>query len=348
MKIPDRYKVIDNSSTGGMGEVLICEDQHLQRPVVIKYLKNDIESRRLLDEQKALAKLRSKHVVQLFDIIDITTDGIKQKALVMEYINGSNLMIGKYKPDNNYLKTIWQISCGLSDIHSQGIIHRDIKPGNIKIDNEGVLKILDFGLSRSCYEAETRNIVGTEIFMAPELWGSNTISFNSSIDVYAFGVTCLSLLTTDIPLGLNFRPPQQPEYELFSSKFIGIPEKIIELLYECLSTNEENRPTMREIMQEAGRHLLKDKHKATIVFKGQPKVIDCENRSISFDANVGKISIEYDGLIFKVGNASGSVMINNSPVKSGDVVPGCCVLAFGEGYSRIFVTFDISNPEIMP
>ena len=75
------------------------------------------------------------------------------------------------------------------------------------LDNEGVIKIIDFGLARSHDEAKTHSIIGTPIFMAPELWSDKTVSFDQSIDVYAFGVTCLALLSATVLTELTHRPP---------------------------------------------------------------------------------------------------------------------------------------------
>jgi len=201
MKIADRYEPTGATSAGGMGEIIECIDLHLQRRVIIKRLQADIEARRLLDEQRALAKVRSKHVVQLYDIVELTDRRKTEKAIVLEFIEGNNLGINSFKPDRDYLKVLWQIAGGLKDIHAAGVIHRDIKPDNIRIDVEGVVKIIDFGLARSTVDAKTRSIIGTPIFMAPELWGDETISFNASIDVYAFGATSLALLTSSPPEG---------------------------------------------------------------------------------------------------------------------------------------------------
>ncbi|WP_121372836.1 serine/threonine-protein kinase [Pseudomonas aeruginosa] len=219
-----------------MGEVIFCEDLHLQRQVVLKHLQAGVESRRLLDEQKALSKVRSKHVVQLYDIVNIPGAVSPQPAIVLEFINGETLSSASFSADTNYLHLIWQISCGLADIHSHEIIHRDIKPGNIKIDGEGVVKILDFGLSRNNAAAETRSIIGTPVFMAPELWGDQTIAFDSSIDVYAFGVTCLALLAEETPLSLRKRPPSQPSLTDFSVPFAGLPSEITRRLQELSAT----------------------------------------------------------------------------------------------------------------
>ena len=208
MKIAGRYEPTGITSAGGMGEVIECVDSHLQRRVIIKRLQVGVEERRLIDEQKALAKVRSKHVVQLYDIIELTDRKKSDKAIVIEFIEGENLDVGSYKVGRKYLNVLLQIACGLKDIHDAGVIHRDIKPNNIRLDKEGVVKIIDFGLARSLDDAKTRSIIGTPVFMAPELWSDKTVSFDHSIDVYAFGATSLALLSKTLPTELVNRPPQ--------------------------------------------------------------------------------------------------------------------------------------------
>lgn len=348
MLIQNRYQILDTSDKGGMGEVFYCTDQHLNRKVVLKRLQAGVEARRLLDEQKALSKVRSKHVVQLYDIVSIDGIGGKQDAIILEYIDGETLNVGNYSANNEYLKLIWQISCGLADIHEHGIIHRDIKPSNIKVDSEGIVKILDFGLSRNHADAQTKSIIGTPIYMAPELWGDQTIAFDSSIDVYAFGVTCFALLTNNVLDNLAERPPTQPSLTEFSAPFSTLPQEIPQILHSCLETNKLDRPTMKNISGLLEKQLLKGKHRATVVLNGVVHVLDKRNRTITLNATIGSLSIEYNDLEFIVTQVSGDVFINNTSVRVGEVVPGCCVLTFGTGGGRTFVTFDVSNPEVMP
>lgn len=347
MIIANRYELIDEVGRGGMGTVVSCRDLHLDRIVVLKMLQDGIDNRRLLDEQKALANLRSKHVVQLYDIIDIKRDGVDFPAIILEYIDGKDLGIASHVLNEEYFLVIWQIACGLSDIHESKIVHRDIKPNNIKVDKEGVVKILDFGLARNLDDAKTRSSIGTFIFMAPELCSDKTINFSTSVDVYAFCITCLALLSNQPPRSLMLPSPIQPSFSDFSAYFKGVKSEIVELLYKCLDVNPASRPKMSEIRDALAKYLLKNKHRATVVLGGKIYTLNEHNKKINLNASVGTLSIEYDGFDFKVLSSSGTVFVNNVAATVGMVIPGCCVLTFGSNGSRIFVTFDVSNPEVV-
>lgn len=350
MKIAGRYEPNGATSAGGMGEIIECIDSHLQRRVIIKRLQVGIAERRLLDEQKALAKLRSKHVVQLFDIIELSDRGKSEKAIVLEFIDGKNLEVASFKAGRDYLNVLWQIACGLKDIHDAGVIHRDIKPNNIRVDKEGVIKIIDFGLARSHDDAKTRNIIGTPVFMAPELWKDQTVSFDHSIDVYAFGATALALLSKDAPKELAYRPPQAVSLAALSPMLSGLQPDVITLIHNCLRTDPTKRPRMADVQTLLARHLLENEHRALVVMDGKAHQLDRKNRKITLNAGaVGSLTVEYDGFDFKIASATGAVSLNNTVARAGALVPGCCVITFGgAGQNRRFVTFDVSNPEVMP
>ena len=322
-------------------------NKRCDRRTLTKMLQDGIDNRRLIDEQKALTNLRSKHVVQLYDIVDVKKDGIDCPAIILEYIDGGELKIASHTLNDDYFLVIWQIACGLSDIHESKIVHRDIKPNNIKIDKEGVVKILDFGLARTLDEAETRSSIGTFIFMAPELCSDKTINFNTSVDVYAFSITCLALLSNQPPRSLTLPSPIQPSFADFSTYFKGVKSEIVELLYKCLDVNPTNRPKMSEIRDAIAKYLLNNKHRATVVLGGNIYTLNKKNRKINLNATVGSLSIEYDGFDFKILSSGGTVFVNNCAAAVGMVIPGCCVLTFGTNGNRIFVTFDVSNPEVI-
>lgn len=351
MKVPERYKVAGNSICGGMGDIYACSDTHLDRKVVFKVLRAGQEIRRLFDEQKALLQIRSKHVVQLFDIVDVELEGVETQALVLEYIAGNVLKFGEFSPDDKLLNVLWQIACGLSEIHKAGVIHRDIKPANIITDPSGTIKILDFGLSRNeGAEANTISRIGTPAFMAPELWGTQEITFDKSVDVYAFAVTAISLLSGGrIPSELTDFPPKPIKAGALTSIFAGFPDGVVSILESCLNSTPSSRPSSANVEVVLKKHLLQNRHRALLV--AGDKVHELHSGSVQANITIstlGSISIRYTGIEFLVSSHSGTVTVNNTPVTNGMELPECCVITFASAGARKFITFDVSNPEVMP
>lgn len=350
MKVPARYKVSGSSIGGGMGDIHACTDTHLERKVVFKVLKVGQETRRLLDEQRALLQIRSKHVVQLYDIVEVNVEDQAGQALVLEYIEGNPLKFGEFVADTRLLHVLWQVSCGLSEIHKAGIIHRDIKPANIMLDSSGVIKILDFGLSRNQGEdAHTVSRIGTPAFMAPELWGTQDISFDQKVDIYSFAITAISLLKGGrIPKELTEFPPKQIKPGSLDSILAGFPNDVIKILEVCLNSTADLRPSSSEIESVLKKYLLEGKHRALLV--AGDKVHELHRASPQANIKIdplGSIGIKYTGTGFIVVNHSGLVTVNNTPLADGMELPGCCVLTFGTGKYRQFITFNVSNPEVM-
>ncbi|WP_337049606.1 serine/threonine-protein kinase [Serratia fonticola] len=346
--LPLRYELLGYAAGGGMGDILECQDLHLGRRVIVKILKEDEEERRLLDEQKALAKLRSKHVVQLFDVIDIEINQRIRKALVLEYLSGSDLSNNKKTDTLELQKILWQVSCGLADIHKSNIIHRDIKPNNIREDALGVVKIFDFGLARkNGTEALTRSVIGTVGFMAPELWRNGEVSFDNKIDVYAFGVLALNLFKIHPPLELVSMPPQ-PVLVIESLK-AKLPGDVYNIIMKCLSYDKNERPSMDEVKVTLARNLLKGKHRALIVMGNKTHEVNIKSPGATITwGNNYSLTIKYNGFDYFVVNIDGVAQINNKIINADDVFPECCVITLNSSSGkRIFVTFDISNPEVM-
>lgn len=350
MELPSRYVHDAGMAGGGMGDILFCRDLHLNRKVVVKMLKAGGDEKRLRDEQIALTKIRSKHVVQLYDIIKVVQDKKTADALVLEYINGADLRMESYAPDQTYLKVLWQIACGLAEIHRHSIIHRDIKPQNIRKDTDGIIKILDFGLARSeGIDAQTKNVIGTMGYMAPELWRTSDISFDQAIDVYAFGVMALTLLTTDVPAALIDRPPKPLPANSLDGKFVGLPPDVVKMIERCVQYDPKMRPSMEEVEDILRRYLLTGQHRGLIVLgNNHHEITNDAPHAVANAGEKGSLGIAYDGLCFRVSSLSGDVAVNNRTLNVGDELPFCCVIAFGVGTKRNFATLDVSNPEVMP
>lgn len=349
MMFPSRYTLYDTNNSGGMGDILYCKDTHLQRDVVIKLLKGDEEQRRLFDEQRSLIQLRSKHVVQLYDVVKIG----EEVGLVLEFIRGDDLVSGSYENDMpGLVETLWQVACGLADIHNEGIIHRDIKPNNIRIDNSGVIKVFDFGLAKKIDNAKTNCVIGTVGFMAPELWKSGEVKFTTAVDVYAFGYTAMALVNAKVPRELTEYPPLPVTQGWIRNCLPLLSPDISNILEQCLAYLPANRPSILEVEQLLRRHMLKDKHKGLIVMGSDVKELNCRNRGAKITSTngthlKGEITIEYDGYDFKVVAFAGDVAVNNHSIQVGYILPGASVITLGATGNRGFVTFDISNPEVV-
>lgn len=350
-EISQRYILNSKTKKGGMSSVNIYRDEILQRDVVFKSLQKDIEESRLLDEIKALQSLRSKHVIQIYDIV--RDEKNKIKYIIEEFLPGSDLveLCRKKNPPNEYLSLIYQIALGIFDIHSKNLIHRDIKPNNMKFDAEGFIKIFDFGLSREInVDDSTLGFKGSSPFAAPELYTKNKIKFTQAIDIYAFGVIAFFLTGHAPHNDLLRQPPVQPT-NLFNTQTINIPQEILDLLNKSISTNPSERPSIQEIVHTIGNYLLYNKHNATLVSGRTITELNSKNKQVNISADpLGKINIEYDGIYFKVTKIIGDVFVNNIKINSGFIMPGSCVITFGQpdlGSGRVYVTFDISHPEVI-
>ena len=354
-----RYSPTGSSAEGGIGSVVFCHDKNLDRKVAVKVLQRGGEHRRLLDELAALQRIRSKHVVEIFDVTYF--DRGATMGIVEEYIEGDDLdkRLGAMRSSEEFLRLLYQMSAGLADIHAVGVVHRDIKPSNMRIDGEGILKIIDFNLARPKSDAETKGFVGTRGYAAPELYSDDQVTFGTSVDVYALGVTAYALLKgSDLPADLRGRPPRADAWKSASGGFAGLntgmDSELVRLLDACLEEDPSKRPTASEISGRAQRMLLHGKHRALFatedgrrfeVHAGRPRV------ALKHPASLGQVTIAYDNLDFKVVEVDGEVWANNMQVTRGMRLPACCVIALGgpnrRASDRMFVTMDESQPEVV-
>ena len=349
---PDRYRNIGAPLDGGMGSVFPCNDVILDRNVAIKVVRDPAQQRRIRDELGALLKMRSKHVVQVYDVVSLEGDGF---GIVQEFVAGQDLFDPSTYSTSvlDLYKQLWQIASGIADIHAAGVIHRDIKPNNMKLDSEGVIKIFDFGLARpEGAEAATRGFVGTRGFAAPELYvAKEDVAFSPAVDTYAFGATAYYLADKKLPDDLLQIPPRALGSDFFSMVEFELAPEIRDVLNRCLREDPAERPEMSEVQHLVSRHLLFNRHQALVVFQGSPSFLNATSRLVRARfPQVGEIEIYYDGLDFRVRAVSGSVFINYRQAEVGDVLPGSCVVALGSpelGARRKYITFDLSHPEIV-
>lgn len=350
-KLPKRYQKTKQQNSGGFGDVIICNDTHLDRLVAIKFIKDPNDMPRMHDEINALLKLSSKHVVQLFDIIKYE----EQLGIVEEFIPGPDLIAytDSITDLKCLIKTLWQIASGIADIHKHEIVHRDIKPNNIKIDGEGIVKIYDFGLSRNNDNAATIGFKGTPIFAAPELILKDTeeVNFNSSVDTFAFGVTALCLAKVPVPPELKTLTKKILQNPFSQSEF-KIPKSLQRILFRCLSSEPKERPQMSDVRELLQRQLLKNSHRALLIHNNSQHIIDSQNNGVTIKKNnIGDVQIAYNGYEFYIQSLNGEVSVNNRKPDINEILPDSCVIIIGNSHrprrERSVITFDISHPEVV-
>ncbi len=203
-----KYKVLERLGTGGMGSVYLCEHKLMRRRVAVKVLptakalaKDESSLQRFYREARAVAALDHPNIVHAYDIDQ--EDNLH--FLVMEYVDGASLQeivrkSGALDPLRaaNY---VYQTAFGLAHAHEAGLVHRDIKPGNLLVDRRGTVKILDMGLARFFNDDEdmlTRkydeNVLGTADYLAPEQ-AVDSHEADTRADIYSLGATFYFMLT---------------------------------------------------------------------------------------------------------------------------------------------------------
>ena len=200
-KTVSHYKIIEKLGAGGMGEVYKAEDLKLERTVALKFLpseytRDDEAKDRFIREAKAASSLEHPNICTIHEINE-TDDG--QLYIVMSCYEGETLKAKikdqglKIKEAVNYAI---QIAEGLAKAHDKGIVHRDIKPANILITNDGIVKILDFGLAKLAGEigvTKTDTTVGTVAYMSPEQIEGESVDHRS--DIWSLGAVMYEMIS---------------------------------------------------------------------------------------------------------------------------------------------------------
>jgi serine/threonine protein kinase len=206
-----KYKVMEKLGSGGMGSVYLCEHKFMRRRAAVKVLpaakaEDPSSLERFYREARAVAVLDHPNIVRAYDI----DQDDKLHFLVMEYVDGSSLqeIVKKFGPMDviraaHYIR---QAAIGLQHAHQTGgLVHRDIKPGNILVDRGGIVKVLDLGLARFFYDEDDvltkkydENVLGTADYLAPEQ-ALDSHSVDIRADIYSLGATFYYVLTGATP-----------------------------------------------------------------------------------------------------------------------------------------------------
>ncbi len=205
-----KYEIRSQLGSGGMGAVYLAFDPLIEREVALKVLSGDLSSsptalQRFLGEARAIGRLNHPNVVSIYDIDQWNG----QYYLVMELLSGGSIAdrvgdAGRL-PWDEACRMIAQAASGLAAAHESGMIHRDIKPENLMLTKDGLVKVVDFGLSKLLdasnhpHSAVTKagQILGTPQYMSPEQFEAEEI--DARTDIYSLGATLFRLLTARFP-----------------------------------------------------------------------------------------------------------------------------------------------------
>jgi len=268
-RIGGRYRLVEPLGSGGMSVVWRGFDEVLQRPVAVKVLAGELATdpglrEAIRREAQAAARVCHPHIANVYDYGESTLDdGGPTPFVVMELVSGeplSALLAGGVRlPWRQAAGICAQVAAALSEAHAHGVVHRDIKPGNVMIGRSGA-KVVDFGISAlvgECDLAEDGQLLGTPAYIAPERLGGGRAETAS--DVYAVGVLLHRALTGRLPwrvdtpqqliaAHLDAEPPALGDLDELSD----VPAEVVTACRECLSREPDRRPRSHELAKVLG------------------------------------------------------------------------------------------------
>ena len=275
-KINDRYEIIKTIGEGGMANVYLANDTILDRKVAIKVLRGDLSNdekfiRRFKREALSVSNLSHPNIVEVYDVGE--EDG--NYYIVMEYIEGKTLKQLLQKRGaltlNEVIDIMTQLTDGLAHAHEAYIIHRDIKPQNIMIEDNGLVKITDFGIAmalNSTQLTQTNSVMGSVHYLPPEQANGKGSTVKS--DIYSLGILMYELLTGSVP----FKGDTAVEIALKNMKEKipsirkqnpTIPQSVENIVLKATAKNPKNRyDNVRDMYKDLQTALQRDNEKRLV------------------------------------------------------------------------------------
>jgi serine/threonine protein kinase/tetratricopeptide (TPR) repeat protein len=247
-----RYEIIEELGRGGMGAVYRAEDKKINEEVALKLINPQISSDRKIIERfrqelKIARKISHRNICRMHDL----GEAGGAHFITMEYVAGEDLKslikrIGQLPPAKA-LSIAGQAAEGLAEAHRLGVIHRDLKPGNIMVDREGNAKIMDFGIARSLKtEAITGTgiIIGTPDYMSPEQAEAKEVDGRS--DIYSLGIILYEMVTGRVPfegetplsVAMKHKGEKPKDPREWNPQ---LPPAVSRLILKCLEKEKEKR-----------------------------------------------------------------------------------------------------------
>ena len=267
-----RYEVISVIGRGGMATVYLAQDKILNRKVALKLLNEDAVNKdssalkRFLLEAHATTSLIHPNIVEVYDICDIGN----KHFIVMEYVEGRSLKqvisLRGHIPPKEAVWIMKQLCRGIMEAHRNNIIHRDIKPQNVLMKNDGTAKIADFGIAvlNNNFDLTSKDtVLGSVHYLAPELSKGESPSMRS--DIYSLGIVFFELITGQVPYNgenavtialKHFKEPL-PDIKKFDPT---IPQSIINIITKATAKDPNERYENVALIIKDLNECLDDKH----------------------------------------------------------------------------------------
>ena len=279
-KISDRYQIIKSIGEGGMANVYLAYDTILDRNVAVKVLRGDLATdekfvRRFQREALSASSLSNPNIVEVYDV----GEDNGEYYIVMEYVEGKHLKNLLKKRGKltvpEVIDIVLQITNGLSVAHDSYIIHRDIKPQNILILDNGLVKITDFGIAvamNATQLTQTNSVMGSVHYLPPEQASGKGATLQS--DIYSIGILMYELLTGKLPfkgdnaveIALKHLKEPMPSIR---DEMPEIPQSVENIILKATAKNPKNRYADAREMHEDLKTCLDDsrKNELKITFK---------------------------------------------------------------------------------
>jgi tRNA A-37 threonylcarbamoyl transferase component Bud32 len=252
-RIPERYRLIEEVGQGGMAVVYRAQDETLKREVAIKilhqHLAGEADSKaRLEREAQAVAKLRHENILEIFDY---SGSGSASSFIVTEFIDGQTLkqFLGKHQPRFPEIAALISVEVcrALEHAHGVGVIHRDVKPENVMIRKDGLIKLMDFGIAQVLdfqRMTVTGQLLGSPAYMAPEIIEGKPLDFRT--DVFSVGIMLYLLATGELPF--SGKNPHEVLRRIAEGKFAdprtvgrGVDQRMARIISRALARLPDDR-----------------------------------------------------------------------------------------------------------
>jgi tRNA A-37 threonylcarbamoyl transferase component Bud32 len=254
-----RFRIEDRIGSGGFGTVYRAWDERLQRPVAVKVIDREHGAPRVTREAQAVARLTHRNIATLYEL---ATDG-ERAFLVSELIEGDTLRaLGRRGELNDRLvaRVGADAAAALTAAHRAGVVHRDVKPENILVDQSEQAKLVDFGIARIAGEktlTATGAVVGTLAYMAPEQ--ADGLRPGPAADVYSLALTLYECLCGEHPLvregpAATARAIGEPIASLGAVR-LELPEEMTQAIDAALDPDPEERPLASELSAVLAAHV---------------------------------------------------------------------------------------------